>query len=50
LLRENRVISLHPVRVREMKGEQLPVHGGVWKAEFDVALDAAQQRRVVVLE
>jgi hypothetical protein len=33
-----------------MKGEQLPAHGGVWKAKFDVALDAAQKRGVVVLE
>jgi len=33
-----------------MKGEQLPAHGGVWKAEFDVALDAAQQCGVIVLE
>jgi hypothetical protein len=24
-----------------MKGEELPAHGGVWIAEFDVALDAA---------
>ena len=33
-----------------MKGEQLPAHGGVWKAEFDVALDAAKQCGIVVLE
>jgi hypothetical protein len=33
-----------------MKGEQLPAHGGVGIAEFDVALDAAEQRGVKVLE
>jgi hypothetical protein len=27
-----------------MKGEQLPAHGSVWKAEFDVALDAQLDR------
>ena len=33
-----------------MEGEQFPAHGGVGIAEFDVALDAAQQRGVIVLE
>ena len=33
-----------------MKGEQLPAHGCVWKAEFDVALDPSKQRGVVVLK
>jgi hypothetical protein len=33
-----------------MKGEDISAHGGVWKAEFDMPLDAAQQRWVVVLE
>lgn len=33
-----------------MKGEQLPAHGGVWNAELDVTLDAAEQSGVVVLE
>jgi hypothetical protein len=26
-----------------MKGEQLPAHGSVWKAELDVSLDATKQ-------
>lgn len=33
-----------------MKGEQIPAHGCVWNAELDVALNAAQQCGVVVLE
>jgi hypothetical protein len=33
-----------------MKSEQLPSHGGVWKTEFDVTLDAAQQRGIVVFK
>ena len=33
-----------------MKSEQLPAHGGIWIAKFDVALDAPEQRGVVVLE
>jgi hypothetical protein len=33
-----------------MKGKQLPAHGGVWKAELDVTLDAAQQCGIVVLK
>jgi hypothetical protein len=30
--------------VGEMKGEQLPAHGSVWKAKLDVALDALLDR------
>jgi len=32
-----------------MKGKQLPAHGGIWIAEFDVVLDATKQRWVIVL-
>jgi hypothetical protein len=35
---EKGVISRDPVRVGEMKGKQLPAHGGVGKAKVDVAL------------
>jgi hypothetical protein len=31
-----------------MKSEELSAHGGIWIAEFDVALDAAQQGRVAI--
>jgi hypothetical protein len=37
-LRENCVISLNPIHVGKMKSEQLSAHGGLWNAEFDVAL------------
>jgi hypothetical protein len=35
-VRENRVISIHPHWVGEMRGEQLLAHGGVGKAKVDV--------------
>ncbi len=33
-----------------MKGEELPAHGSVWKAELDVSLDTAKQRGIVVFK
>jgi hypothetical protein len=37
-LRENRVISLHPLRVDPMEGEEFPAHGDVGEAKGEVAM------------
>ncbi len=48
--RANGKICRHSLIIGEMESEQLPAHGGVGKPEVDVALDAPQQGKVVVLK